>query len=178
MAELTTIARPYAKAAFLFAREADALAQWESMLGLVAAVAGTPEMRAYMEQPGISSAAKAETFAEVCGEQLDEAGRNFIAQLADNKRLALLPVITRQFHVLLAQQQQFSDVELVSAQELDDAEVEKLVASLKKRLGHDVRVSTSVDDSLIGGALVRAGDTVIDGSVRGRLARLAEQLNF
>lgn len=178
MAELTTIARPYAKAAFLFAREANALAQWESMLGLAAAVAETPEMRAYMEQPGISSTAKAQTFGEVCGEQLDQAGRNFIAQLADNKRLALLPSITGQFHVLLAQQQQFSDVELVSAQPLEDAEVEKLVASLNKRLGHDVRVSTSVDASLIGGVLVRAGDTVIDGSVRGRLARLAEQLNF
>ena len=80
-------------------------------------------------------------------------------------------------HELLAEQQQFTDVEMISAFELDDAATDKLVAALKKRLGTEVNVTTSVDQSLIGGVLVRAGDTVIDGSVRGRLNRLAEQLN-
>ena len=88
-----------------------------------------------------------------------------------------MPVILELFHALLAAEQQFTDVELVSAFEMDDAVAEKLVAALKKRLGTDVNVTTSVDQSLIGGVLVRAGDTVIDGSVRGRLNRLAEQLN-
>ena len=177
MAELPTIARPYAKAAFVFAKEQGALDKWEKMLGLAAAVAGDASMRAYLDQPELDDAAKVSAFAEVCGDELDESGRNFIAQLAHNKRLPLLPVILELFHALLAAEQQFTDVELVSAFEMDDAVAEKLVAALKKRLGTDVNVTTSVDQSLIGGVLVRAGDTVIDGSVRGRLNRLAEQLN-
>lgn len=88
-----------------------------------------------------------------------------------------MPIILQLFHELLAQEQRFTDVELISAFDLDDAATEKLVTALKKRLGTDVNVTTSVDQSLIGGVLVRAGDTVIDGSVRGRLNRLAEQLN-
>ena len=177
MAELTTIARPYAKAAFVVAKEQGALDKWEKMLGLAAAVAGDASMRAYLDQPELDDAAKVSAFAEVCGDELDESGRNFIAQLAHNKRLPLLPVILELFHALLAAEQQFTDVELVSAFEMDDAVAEKLVAALKKRLGTDVNVTTSVGQPLIGGVLVRAGDTVIDGSVRGRLNRLAEQLN-
>ena len=177
MAELTTIARPYAKAAFVFAKEHDALEQWEKMLGLAAAVAGDASMRAYLDQPELDDAAKVSAFAEVCGDELDESGCNFVAQLAQNKRLPLLPIILQLFHELLAEQQQFTDVEMISAFELDDAATDKLVAALKKRLGTEVNVTTSVDQSLIGGVLVRAGDTVIDGSVRGRLNRLAEQLN-
>ena len=177
MAELTTIARPYAKAAFLFAKEQGALDKWEKMLDLAAAVAGDATMRAYLDQPELDDSAKVSAFAEVCGDELDESGRNFVAQLASNKRLSLLPVILELFHELLAQEQRFTDVELVSAFEMDGAVAEKLVAALKKRLGTDVNVTSSVDASLIGGVLVRAGDTVIDGSVRGRLTRLAEQLN-
>ncbi|KZY29046.1 F0F1 ATP synthase subunit delta [Alcanivorax sp. HI0083] len=177
MAELTTIARPYAKAAFVFAKEHDALEQWEKMLGLAAAVAGDASMRAYLDQPELDDATKVSAFAEVCGDELDESARNFVAQLTQNKRLPLLPIILQLFHELLAEQQQFTDVEMISAFELDDAATDKLVAALKKRLGTEVNVTTSVDQSLIGGVLVRAGDTVIDGSVRGRLNRLAEQLN-
>lgn len=177
MAELTTIARPYAKAAFLFARENDALDEWEQMLGLVASVAEEPAVHEFLDQPGLDSAAKAAAFVEVCGDQLNEQGAHFIAQLAEHKRLAALPIVFELYHQLLAQARQTTEVELVSAYELADAETDKLVAALKKRLGRDVIVSSRVDASLIGGVLVRAGDTVIDGSVRGRLNRLAEQLN-
>lgn len=177
MAELTTIARPYAKAAFLFAKEQDVLEQWEKMLGLAAAVAGDATMRAYLDQPELDEVTKIDAFAQVCGEELDENGRNFVTQLARNKRLSLLPVIQQLFHELLAEQQQFADVELISAFELDEDATQKLGAALKKRLDKEVNITTSVDPSLIGGVLVRAGDTVIDGSVRGRLNRLAEQLN-
>ena len=177
MAELTTIARPYAKAAFLFARDNSALTEWEKMLGVAAAVAEDPAMRAWLQQPQLSAGQKADSFAEVCGDALNESGRNFIAQLAEHGRLPLLPAVFELFHAFVAAQEAFVDVELVSAQSLEDAEVERLVGSLKKRLGREVHVSTSVDEALIGGVLIRAGDTVIDGSVRGRLARLAEQLN-
>jgi F-type H+-transporting ATPase subunit delta len=134
-------------------------------------------MRAYLDQPELDSETQAKAIADVCGDELNESARNFIAQLADNKRLALLPTIFMLFHELLAEDQRIIDVELIAPFELEDAETDSLVAALKKRLGQDVQVSTSVDESLIGGVLVRAGDTVIDGSVRGRLNRLAEQLN-
>lgn len=178
MAELTTIARPYAKAAFRFAQEQNAFAQWETMLGLAAAVADDPAMRSFLRQPSLGGKQKADAFIDVCGEDvLDESGRNFVALLADNGRLALVPVIFTLFHALVAEQQAIVDAEIVSAHELDAADVERLVAALKKRLGREVRATSTVDASLQGGVVIRAGDTVIDGSVRGRLARLAEQMN-
>lgn len=177
MAELTTIARPYAKAAFLYASEKNSLDQWEESLALLAALVQDEQLSSALENPRLGSADKAALLAEVCGDTLDEGGRNLVAQLADNKRLGLLPTIHQLYHELKAQQQQFADVEVLSAFELSDAESDKLVAALKQRLGVDVRVNTKVDQSLIGGVLVRAGDTVIDNSVRGRLLKLAEQLN-
>lgn len=177
MAELTTIARPYAKAAFLFAQENDTLAQWEKMLGLVATVAQDPAMNAFLDQPEVDSAEQAKAFAQVCGDELDEHGLNFIIQCAEHRRLAALPEIYQLFHQLLAAVEKTTDVELVSAFPLSDTETENLVAGLKKRLDSNVKINSRVDTSLIGGVVIRAGDTVIDGSVRGRLARLAEQLN-
>ena len=177
MAELTTIARPYAKAAFLFASENNALDKWEDSLALLAALVDEPQMAAALGNPRLTDAEKATALAEVCGDQLDDGVKNLVAQLAQNKRLGLLPTIHALYHALMAEQQKFADVEVLSAFELDDAETDKLVAALKKRLGVEVRVRKAVDQSLIGGVLVRAGDTVIDSSVRGRLQKLAEQLN-
>ncbi len=177
MAELTTIARPYAKAAFLHAQDNDRLAQWESMFGLAAAVVQEPTMRAALDNPARGAQGCADLLAEVCGDELDEPARNFIYQLAWNKRLILLPEIARQFHELVAARQRFRDVEILSAYELEDSETEKLAEALRKRLTLDVNVSGRVDESLIGGVVIRAGDTVIDGSVRGRLDRLGERLN-
>lgn len=177
MAELTTIARPYAKAAFLYAQDNDRLAEWESMLKLAAAVVQQPTMRAALEDPARGAQGSADLLAEVCGDELDSSVRNFITQLAWNKRLIVLPEIARQFHDLVAQRQQFRDVDVVSAFELEDAETDKLADALRKRLALEVNVSGRVDESLLGGVVIRAGDTVIDGSVRGRLDRLAERLN-
>lgn len=177
MAELTTIARPYAKAAFLYAQDGDRLAQWESMLKLAAAVVQQPAMRAALEDPARGAQGSADLLAEVCGDELDDKVRNFISQLAWNKRLIVLPEIARQFHDLVAARQRFRDVEVLSAFELEDAETDKLAEALRKRLALDVNVSGRVDESLLGGVVIRAGDTVIDGSVRGRLDRLAERLN-
>jgi F-type H+-transporting ATPase subunit delta len=178
MAELTTIARPYAKAAFQFAREANALEQWEKMLGVAAAVAEEPSVRAFLAKPELPSTRKAEIFADICGaEVLDEQGRNFVSLLAQNNRLSVLPLVFQLFHELVAEQEAFVDAQIISAHELEAAEVERLVELLKKRLGREIRATSAVDESLIGGVVIRAGDTVIDGSVRGRLARLTEQLN-
>ena len=177
MAELTTIARPYAKAAFMFAREANALEQWEKMLAVAAAVTEDPDVRALLSRPELSSSRKAEVFTGLCGDVLDGHGKNFVSLLAQHDRLSVLPLVFRLFHELVAKQEAFVDAQIISAHELDAAEVERLVESLKKRLGREIRATSAVDESLIGGVVIRAGDTVIDGSVRGRLARLAEQLN-
>lgn len=177
MAELTTIARPYAKAVFLYAQDNECPEQWESMLKLAAAVVQEPTVRGALDDPARGAQGCADLLTDVCGDELDESARNFIQQLAYNKRLILLPEIARQFHDLVAARQRFRDVEILSAYELEDSETEQLAEALRKRLALDVNVSGRVDESLIGGVVIRAGDTVIDGSVRGRLDRLGERLN-
>lgn|SRR5690625_3504534 len=177
MAELTTIARPYAKAAFAYAQEQQQLEQWQEMLATAAAVAEDATMQAWLAQPALTAEQRASGFAEVCGEALSEAGKNFIAQLTEHNRVSLLPAIYAQFHELMTQANDVVEAELISATALAEDQVTALVNSLKKRLGKEVNVTTQVDERLIGGVLIRAGDTVIDGSVRGKLTRLAEQLN-
>src|SRR5699024_958514 len=177
MAELTTIARPYAKAAFAHALASNALEDWDAMLSTAAITAQDPAMQEWLDQPALTAEQRAEGFAKVCGDALSEEGKNLITQLTEHNRVTLMPTIYSMFHGYVAAQENVLDVELVSATELADKQVTELVSSLKKRLNKEVRVSTSVDERLIGGVLIRAGDTVIDGSVRGKLARLAEQLN-
>lgn len=177
MAELTTIARPYAKAAFAYAQERNQLEQWQELLATAAAVAEDATMQAWLEQPALTAEQRALGFAEVCGEALGAEGKNFIAQLTEHNRVSLLPAIFAQYHEYMSAANEVVDAEFISATVLAEDEVKALVDSLKKRLGKDVRVTTKVDERLIGGVLIRAGDTVIDGSVRGKLARLAEQLN-
>lgn len=180
MAEQTTIARPYARAAFQFAQSGDELARWESALKVAAAVVQDPAMRAALDDPARGAADCAGLVADTCADckiEVDEQLRNFMTQLASNKRLTLLPEIARQFHDLVAERERFRDVEVVAAYELEEAETGKLAEALRNRLALDVNVTGRVDESLIGGVVVRAGDTVIDGSVRGRLDRLAERLN-
>ena len=180
MAELTTIARPYAKAAFMFAREANALEQWEKTLAVAAVVAGEAAMADFLAKPELSSSQKVEIFSDTCAEvlkaPLDEHGKNLISLLAQNDRLSVLPLVYQLFHELVAEAQSFVDARIFSAHELEAGEVERLVESLRKRLGREIRATSVIDESLIGGVIIRAGDTVIDGSVRGRLARLADQM--
>jgi F-type H+-transporting ATPase subunit delta len=124
----------------------------------------------------------------VTGEQLVEllagvskgaggkGGTNFLLALAENRRLALLPEIAAQFETLRAEVENVVDVEVIAAQEIAPAQHKKLAAALKRRLGREVRMHTRIDETLIGGAIVRAGDLVIDGSLKGRLARLGSAL--
>lgn len=177
MAELTTYARPYAKAAYLYASENNTLTHWQSMLELAAKVVQDPQMTAWLERPDKGAKDRVDALAAVCGEVMNAAGINFSSQLSEHHRLSLLPEIFALFRQMQAEAEQTVDVELSSAYALSDANTDKLITSLKKRLGREVNVTTNVDQSLLGGLVIRAGDTVIDGSVRGRLARLAEQLN-
>ncbi len=177
MAELSTLARPYAKAAFDFARDKGALAQWSEQLAVCAAVAADAGMESVLGNPSLTDEQQAQTLNEVCGDATSAEVKNFVVVLADNKRLPLLPEITTQFDLLKANLEKSVDVEVISAFDLDDATAEKLAGVLGQKLEREVKVSTSTDADLLGGVLIRAGDLVIDGSVRGRLDKLAEAMN-
>ncbi len=177
MAELSTLARPYAKAAFEFAVAADALPQWSTMLNLLTALTQNATVAGLLASPGLTPAAKAEKIVATAGDALDAKGINFVHTLADNRRLPLLPHIAEQFEALKADLEKTLEVEVIATGELDAGQQEKLVAALTKRLQRKVAITVSVDPALRGGAIIRAGDTTIDGSVRGRIARLAEALS-
>ncbi len=177
MAELSTLARPYAKAAFEYAAAADHLQAWSASLALTARVAVEPNVAALLSSPSHTSEQQAEAVIGLCGEQLAAPQQNFIRVLAENNRLALLAHISQQFDVLKANRERAVEVEVVAAVELDDAQQQKLSDALAAKLDRKVNMQVSIDKSLLGGALIRAGDTVIDGSIRGRLAKLAESLN-
>lgn len=176
MAEPITLARPYARAAFQVALAEGALADWSRMLGVAAAVAGAPAVRAALTDPGRSWRKTAELFGGLCGEELSPAARNLVNLLAENKRLPLLPQIRALFDDLKAGQERLVEVEFVTAFPVGDDVAAKLEEALRARLQREIRLGTRVDPALIGGAVIRAGDQVIDSSIRGRLAKLAEQL--
>lgn len=176
MAELRTLARPYARAAFEYARDEGALDTWLAELRLVAAVAADPRVEAMLSNPALTAAEQAARFVDLCGDALNDSRRRFVQVLASNHRLGLAPQILTLFAELKAQREQVVDVELVSAFELPEEVSHRIANALGARLQRDVRVSSSTDQSLIGGVLIRAGDLVIDGSVRGRLNKLAEAL--
>ncbi|MEX6500608.1 F0F1 ATP synthase subunit delta [Pseudomonas zhanjiangensis] len=176
MAELTTLARPYAKAAFEYAQAHQQLADWSAMLGLAAAVSQDDTMQRVLKAPRLTSTDKATTFIEVCGDKFDAQVRNFIHVVAENDRLALLPSIVELFELYKAEQEKSVDVDVTSAFALSDEQQDKLAKVLSARLGREVRLHAAEDATLIGGVLIRAGDLVIDGSVRGKLAKLAEAL--
>ena len=176
MAELATLARPYANAAFSLALANGALPQWSRRLGVLAAVAEDERVRTLLEAPEIPAEQKARTLAETCDDEMDEQGRNFLLALAHNGRLALLAEIFDRFEALKAAAEKSLDVEVTSAFPLEETQAERLKAALQTRFGKEVRLEINVDSALLGGAVVRAGDTVIDGSVRGRLDKLADSL--
>jgi F-type H+-transporting ATPase subunit delta len=176
MAELATLARPYAKAVFDLAKAQGRLDNWAGMLTTLAGVARADAVRRLLESPDLSDAAKAQTLVRICGEGVDDRGRALIEMLAGNKRLAIIEELRDQFDELKAQEEQVLDVEVVSAYALTEAQADSLREALQRKFQCEVNMTSRVDAGLVGGALIRAGDTVIDGSVRGKLARLAETL--
>lgn len=173
MAEKATIARPYAKAAFEYAREHDTFDRWSTVLAVAAAVVSDERVKKLLANPRVKPDDLVELIAAAAGDALDESGKNFLATLAHNRRLGLVPQIAEQFEALRAQIENVADVRIISAVQLDDAQRERFANALRKRLKREVRLHCEVDASLIGGAIVRAGDFVIDGSIRARLERLA-----
>jgi len=176
MADLATLARPYANAAFDVARSSAQLAVWARSLGLMAAATAEPKLQAMIGSPSIDATHKAGIISDLCGDDITEMLERFVRVLAENKRLALLPNIFAQFEALRAQEEKSLDVEVISAFEMSDEEKQSLTAALKVRFERDIRLEGSVDSSLLGGAIIRAGDTVIDGSVRGKMQKMTETL--
>lgn len=176
MAEQATIARPYANAVFDLAKREGQLAQWSKMLGTVAATAAHPQVKVLLNSPDLPGQAKAYRLAEVCGEEVDDRGRKFLQALADNDRLNLLGEIRQQFEALKAEEERSLDVEVISAYPLTEEQNATLKEALKRKFDKEIAIEARVDERLVGGAIVRAGDTVIDGSVRGRLNKLVERL--
>ena len=178
MAELNTLARPYAKAVFQQALQEGDLASWEKQISVLSAICQTENVSKIITSPSITSEQQASILVELCADELSSKGRNFVAVLAENKRLGLLPQIQHLFAELKANQERTVDVEISTAFPLGDEIQGKLADSLAKKLEREIRVNTLVDKNLVGGILVRAGDIVIDGSVRGRLAKLAESMKL
>lgn len=176
MAERATIARPYAKAAFEYAREHNAFERWSQALAGASAIVADERVAGLLTNPRVPPAQLLALIADALGGALDEHSRNFLATLADNRRLGLLPQIAAMFEGLRAEAENVADVQVVSAVELNDAQRRRLADALHKRLKRTVRLHCEVDSSLIGGAVVRVGDFVIDGSLKGRLERLASAM--
>ncbi len=177
MAQLTTLARPYAKAAFSTAESAGELGAWSKSLGLLGGLVRDKKVSGFLSTPSRSTGEQAQMLIDLCGAELHTSVQNFVLVLASNKRLMLLPEIVQLFEQLKAEREKSVDVDVVSAFTMDQAATNQLATVLKQRLQREVKLTTSVDSSLIGGVVVRAGDLVIDSSVRGRLKKLAESMS-
>jgi F-type H+-transporting ATPase subunit delta len=176
MADRSTIARPYARAAFEEARSDKRLGPWADAINLGAAVVQDPRVQSLLDHPSVTPAELAQLVIDIAGENLDEDGRNFVHTLAENRRLGYLPEIAQIFNELKDAEEGIVDVTVTSAAPLDQSQQLSLTEALSRKLKRQVRLHTQLDPALIGGAVLRAGDLVIDGSLRTRLDRIATEL--
>lgn len=173
MSQPVTLARPYARAAFALAREHGRAAEWSRALGFAARVAEDPQVRALLKHPQLSAE---DAVALVADDQADEHMRRFFALLAENRRLFLLPEIAGVYEQLRADAERIVKARVTAATGLSGDAIESLRAALRRRFGCEVQLETAVDPTLLGGAVIDAGDVVIDGSLKGKLARLRDTL--
>lgn len=176
MAELRTIARPYAEALFELAQGDNRLAPWSQALANLAAIARNGDVAALIGNPNLPTEDLAKAIIDIAGDSLDDKGANLVRLLSENGRLTVLPEIAAQFEDLKAKAEDRVDVEVTSAVELSDEQQQQLTKSLKNRLKREISLSCVTDPELIGGLVVRAGDLVIDGSLRASLARMQQTL--
>jgi F-type H+-transporting ATPase subunit delta len=183
MSQALTLARPYARAAYAIARDSGAASQWSDALGFAARAAADPRMQSLLGHPQLS---RGDAIALLSPPTVSKAGApdlfgndlfgNFLALLADNRRLPLLPEIAGLFEQLRADAERIVKARITSATTLPASELESIKIALKRRFGREVELTTAVDDSLIGGAVIDAGDVVIDGSLKSKLSRLQSAL--
>ena len=177
MAELSNIARPYAGAVCELAKAGADYSAWSEQLDLLAAVAADPNVGELFNNPRVSRRELAWVFTDVCGDRLDENVKNLVRLLAQNRRLHALPAIAQQYEHLRAEAEQTDQAELESALPVSDTQQQRIVEALSQRMGRRVELTVKTNEELLGGAVVRAGDLVIDGSIRARLEKLATAIS-
>ena len=173
MSQALTLARPYARAAFAIARDETAFADWSQALGLAARIAGDPQVAMLLGDPRLSDGGAVTLLSP---RDANPSFARFLGLLADNGRLALLPEIAGLYEELRAEAERVVKATVTSAAALPAGELDKITQALRKRFGREVEVQTAIDESLIGGAVIDAGDVVIDGSLKGKLERLQAAL--
>jgi F-type H+-transporting ATPase subunit delta len=185
VADKNTIARPYAQAVFELAKDAGALDHWASALEVAKSLLADGSVAKFLSTPKMSDAKRLDFLTGLiasAGDKTsvlgggDKTGSNFLRLLLENGRIAVLPEIATHFAALKAEIENTVDVTVTSAAPLSSAQQQAIVKALRQRLGSNVRLSTVVNDKLIGGAVIRAGDVVIDGSLRSRLEKLSNAL--
>lgn len=172
MLEKATIARPYAEAAFAQALEEGKLSDWSNMLGLLSMIVSDNNMRGVINNPKLDNQQLCQFIVDICGDKLSKSGENFVKVLIEAERIGLASEVFSLFEQKRAAAEGISDVDVISAYPLDDAQVNAISESISKRLGKKVDINTEEDKGLIGGVIIRAGDSVIDASLRGRLKEL------
>lgn len=176
MAELNTLARPYARAVFDQAKSSSELDSWSKSLAMMVTIVEQDKVQQLIDAPSLTAKQKSDAFNGLLDDKTSKQQNNFVHLLAENRRLNLLPSIAELYELYKANHEKSVEVELESAFDVSPELSEKLSKALTKALARNVSLHTTVDKSLIGGAVIRAGDTVIDHSVRGRLDKLGEVL--
>jgi F-type H+-transporting ATPase subunit delta len=177
MAELITLARPYARAAFEFASASDTVDEWSQTLEMLRMIATDETMMSVINNPSLTSGQKTEVIFDVCGEKLSDSAKNFVSLISENNRLPLVCSISDLFEQFKRLRNKSVDVEITSAFELDDTQQQALAEALTRKLERKVNITSNTDASILGGVIVHAEDQVIDASIRGRLMKLAEAIN-
>ena len=177
MSELTTAARPYANAVYQIAAQVSGLGAWGDALALMAMVSADAAIVDKLTSPQLGNTRKGELLLAVIGDKLDEQQKNLIRLMAENNRLTLLPTVAELYEQYRAEAEGHIVAEVTSAFPLSDEQQASIVSALKNKMGRDVSITTTTDKSLIGGVVIKAGDTIIDGSMKARLAALATTLN-
>jgi F-type H+-transporting ATPase subunit delta len=173
MAEKSTIARPYAEAVFQLALEKNQLQQWSDILQTVTTIVNDEGMQQIIGNTSVGKTQVADLIIDVAGSVMTDQGKNMIKLLAENRRLGVVTEITEQFEILKAEAEKTIEAEVIAATELGSEQQALIIEKLKTRLGCEVSLKCSVDESLMGGAIIKAGDLVIDGSVSGQLNKLS-----
>lgn len=176
MADFTTAARPYAKAVYELASESNSIDSWGDALANLAGVVNDSQIAEMLSSPDMSKQQKGELVIQVMGDNLNQQQQNMVKLMAENSRLALMSDVLEQFEVARAKAENKIEAEVVSAFELSAEQTDELINTLKNKLGCDVTLTTTVDESLIGGVIIKAGDTIIDASMKSQLDSLALSL--
>jgi F-type H+-transporting ATPase subunit delta len=176
MSELAKLARPYAAAVFKRAKETQASAKWSQSLAFLSAVLLNDDISVVVDNPKVNKQRLSALMLDICQGHVNEENENFLKLLVHNNRLSLLPTIAKLFEAYKAEDEGYAEVEVLTAYALSKEAKHDLTTTLEKTLGKKIHMNVAVDKSLVGGVLVRAGDRVIDGSIKGRLQHMQKAL--